>query len=547
MLGGLARPMIAIAVAIILIEGGLTLDLSGLRDARQGVRRICFVAAPLMAGATVIAARFLAHLTWPTAAVSGGILVVTGPTVVVPLLRQARLSARAASVLRWEAIVNDAAGALFAVIAYEVSSQLTHGAALSHTIVSLSGATAAAAILGFVLGRGVAVSYRTTWIPEYLKAPGLFALVLIGLATGNAMLDEAGLLTVTVMGITIANSRIASLGEIHRFKEHAATLLVSGVFILLTADIQPTLLKYIDRGTIVFTLALIFIIRPAVVLVSSIGSNLTWRERILVGLIAPRGVVAVATAGVFGSALLAIGSPDGSRLTAIVFFIVFVTVILDSLAVRPLARFLKLASDAQMGVLFVGANPWTLAFAETLKEMAIPTMIADRAWRRLKPVREAKIETYFGEILSEAASHSLDIDRFGYLIAATENDSYNTLVCTDFAPEFGRQNVFQIGRMKEQEDNPKDVAITLGGRTLLKSGSAHDVLQHRLNHGWVFRKTKLSEEFDFDTYYRGLPQDAELLFALKAAGSLSFATVNAGGLPRAGDTVVAFTPSTPTS
>ena len=384
MLGTLARPMIGIAVAIILVEGGLTLDLSGLRDSGQGVWRVCFVAAPIVAGLTILAAHYLAHLGWPTASVAGGILVVTGPTVVIPLLRQARLSPRAAFILRWEAIVNDAVGALFAVIAYEVFAQLAHGTSLSYTALTLLAAIGAAAALGFALGRGVAISYRTTSIPEYLKAPGLFALVLVGLAAGNAMLDEAGLLTVTVMGITIANSRIASLGEIRRFKEHAATLLVSGVFILLTADVQTTLVRHIDWGTIVFTLALIFVIRPFVIYLATIGSNLTWRERVLVGLIAPRGVVAVATAGVFGSALLSIGAADGDRLTAIVFFIVFVTVVLDSICVTPLARILKLASDAQMGVLLIGANRWTLAFAEALKEMEIPTMIADRAWRRLR-------------------------------------------------------------------------------------------------------------------------------------------------------------------
>lgn len=544
LLGALARPMIGIAVAIILVEGGLTLDLAGLRDASQGVRRICFVAAPAMALLTILAAHALAGLSWATASVAGGILVVTGPTVVIPLLRQARLTPRPASVLRWEAIVNDAVGALFAVVAFEIFAQLARGGPLAYTALFLSAAIAGAALLGFLLGRGVALSYRTTWVPEYLKAPGLFALVILGLVAGNAMVDEAGLLTVTVMGITIANSRIASLGEIRRFKEHAAILLVSGVFVLLTADIQPSLFHFLDPGTVMFTVALIFVIRPAIVAAVMVGSNLTWRERVLVGLIAPRGVVAVAAAGIFSAALLSIGIADGNKLMAIVFLIVFVTVIMNSIAVAPLARFLNLASEAQMGVLLVGANPWTLALAEALKDMETPVMIADRNWRLLAAVRNAKIETYYGEILSEAATHDLDTARFGYLIAATDNDAYNMLVCTDFAPTFGRQHVFQIGRAKSQEDNPKDIAVTVGGRTLLKSGLDYDDLQAKIAHGWAFRKTKLTEEYDFDTYYRDLSGDAELIFAMKSTGELVFATVNSGGLPRPGDTVIGFAPRT---
>lgn len=541
-LGVLAQPMIAIAVAIILIEGGLTLDLAGLRDASQGVWRVCFLAAPLIFFVTLAAAHYVAKLSWPTAAVASGILIVTGPTVVVPLLRQARLLPRPSSVLRWEAIVNDPLGALLAVIAFEVFVQLSKGAFSVTGLAALIGEIGLAAAIGFALGRLVAVSYRTTWVPEYLKAPALFALTLVGLAAGNRLLDEAGLLTVTLMGVTIANSRIASLTEIRRFKEHAATLLVSGVFILLTADVQPALLHFLDMRTIVFVALLIFAIRPLAVFVANIGSNLSWREQLLIGLVAPRGILAVATAGVFGHALASSGIPDAARLEAVVFLVVFATVVLNALGVKPLAYLLNLASEAQLGVLLVGGNNWTLGLAEQLRELDVPVMIADRDWHRLTLARRSGFQTYYGEILSEAASHGLDFGRFGCLIAATENDAYNTLVCTDFGSLFGRQQVFQIGRRKAQELDPHEVALTLGGRTLLKSGSDLQTLLQRQQEGWRFRKTKLSDEYGFDTYRSDLPRETELLFTLRANGNLVFATVNSTGLPTAGDTVVSFRP-----
>jgi hypothetical protein len=180
--------------------------------------------------------------------------------------------------------------------------------------------------------------------------------------------------------------------------------------------------------------------------------------------------------------------------------------------------------------------------AKLLTEISVPVMIADRSWWRLGAARRENVPIYYGEILAEAASYRIDHARFGELIAATAGDSYNALVCTDLAPVFGRQHVFQIGRMKSQEDDPNDIAVSIGGRTLLKSGLSHDALIERIATGWTFRKTKLTAEFGFDDYYATLPDTAELLCALKPDGRVSFATVNTGPRPGPGDTVFAFVP-----
>jgi len=546
-LGSLIQPMVAAAVAIILFEGGLTLDFAGLKDASQAVQRIVFVTAPLMWLLITLTAHYVALLSWPTATVLGGILVVTGPTVVQPLLRNAKMEPRPASVLRWEAIVNDPIGALFAVLAFEVFVQSHTGKPALEIGLSLATYIAIAGGLGYGLARAISYAYRTTLVPEYLKVPMLFVLVLACFVGGNLLLDEAGLLAVTVMGVTLGNSKIASLAEIRRFKEHAAVLLVSGVFVVLTANIDPHMLMTLNLPMAFFVGLLIVVLRPVGVFITTIGTNLTWKERLLIGWVAPRGVVAVATAAVFGTVLVANGAPDGARVPALVFAIVLVTVVLYGLTTVLLARWLGLASSAQPGVLIVGANPWTLALAETFKELEIPATIADQSWMRLKPVRDAAVPTYYGEILAEAASHRLDHARFGELIAATDSNPYNTLVCTDLAPIFGRQHAYQIGRMESQEADPNDIALTLGGRTLMKAGFDHDGLNRRLQDGWVFRKTKLTDTFDFDAYFATLTENAQLLFALKADGRLSFATTNSGPRPAPGDTVVAFSPGENTS
>ncbi|MGZ5922491.1 MAG: cation:proton antiporter, partial [Rhizomicrobium sp.] len=426
-LGPLIRPLIAAAVAIILFEGGLSLDFAGLRDASQAVRRIVIVAAPLIWALIAVAAHEVAGLSWQTAAVIGGILVVTGPTVVQPLLRNARLEMRPAAVLRWEAIVNDAVGALFAVLAFELFTELQSGASVEQVGLRLVGCILLATALGYGLGRGISYAYRTTAVPEYLKVPTIFVAVLACFVAGNMLLDEAGLLAVTAMGVTLGNSRIASLTEIRRFKEHAAVLLVSGVFVVLTANIDPRTLTILDWRMGAFAALLVFVIRPLGIAISTIGTNLTWRERLLIGLVAPRGVVAVATAAVFGTGLVQHGIADGAKVPAMVFSIVVFTVVLSGLTTVPLARWLKLAAAIEPGVLIVGANPWTIVLAETLKSLNVEVLIADTSWWRLKPARSGAIPVYYGEILAEVAEHKLDYSRYGELIAASESDAYNTL------------------------------------------------------------------------------------------------------------------------
>jgi hypothetical protein len=312
------------------------------------------------------------------------------------------------------------------------------------------------------------------------------------------------------------------------------------VFVLLTANIDLANVRALDWRAGVFVALLIFAIRPLIIALCTIGTKLNWREKLFVGLVAPRGVVAVATAAVFGGALTAAGFPDARELPTLIFGVVLVTVILVGLSTVPFARLLKLSTQTRDGVLIVGCNAWTIALAKLLKDIDVPVMIADRSWWRLRAARRADIPVYYGEILAEAATYNIEHALFGELIAATPGDAYNALVCTDLAPVFGREHVFQIGRMQSQEADPRAIAVTVGGRTLLKSGLNHDALIERVAQGWTFRKTKLSDEFSFDSYYEILPEDAELMFARKPDGRLSFSTVRSGPRPHAGDIVVAF-------
>lgn len=538
--GDLLRPLVALAVALILFEGGLSLNFAELRGASVAVRRLVTFGGPIAFGLGALAAHYIAGLSWPSALVLGAILVVTGPTVIIPLLRHARLKPRAASVLRWEAILNDPVGALLAVGVFEVVLVLNAELTADELILKLGGAALWAAIGGYVLGRLLVAAFIRGQVPEFLKAPAVVTLVLATYAVSDLILEESGLLTVTVLGITLGNSRIASLNELRRFKEVITVLLVSGVFVLLTATLEPATLMSLGLRDLAFVGALLLVVRPLSVLLATSFSDLPRGERLLTAWIAPRGVVAVAVSGLFAVALAEQGIADSQRLVALTFAVVVVTVILHGFTLAPLARVLKLGADGPEGVLIAGGSPWTTGLAEQLHAMELPVMIVDRNWSHLREPRYLGLDVYYGEILSEVAEHHVDLDRFDYLIAATDNDDYNALLCTDFGPEFGRSNVFQIGR-PGRDDERHGLAVTVGGRSLLSDVGGHRELNARLAEGWQFRKTTLSDDFD-EQALRSDHEDGHLLLARRNQ-QLIWLTAEEPPKLGTGDVVLSFGPN----
>jgi NhaP-type Na+/H+ or K+/H+ antiporter len=540
--GDIYRPVISLAVAIILFEGGLTLNFKDIRDTSTAVRRVILFSGPIVWSLTALAAHYVGGLSWPAAIVLGAVLIVTGPTVVMPLLRQAHLKQRPASILRWEAIINDAVGALCAVLAFE-AWLVIHG---SHEIDNLLAHVAVAALIavggGYLAARLIIWAFIRGHVPEYLKAPVLLATVLTTYALTNLALEEAGLVTVTVMGIVIANSRIASLTELRRFKETITVLLVSALFIMLTAALDLATLQALDWRALLFVVLVMFVIRPIAIMISTIGSGLLMKERLLVSWIAPRGIVAVAVTGLFGSALLDTGVEDASRMLAFTFAVVVATILAHGFSLGPLARMLDLKSTTRPGILIVGGSAWSTALAKKLKELNVPVLVSDNNWNALREARLAEIPVYFGEVLSEEAHHKLDLGRFSTLIAATNNDAYNALVCTDFGPELGRSHVFEIAGTREPNER-QSLNFTLGGRPLVKPPMSFPDLRKAIWDGWVFQTTRLTAEYGFDQYAAARHEDTRTMLWVQPSGKLVFYNERADFKPQKDDIILSFGPA----
>ncbi|NQX96097.1 MAG: sodium:proton antiporter, partial [Erythrobacter sp.] len=548
--GELLVPAINIGVALILFEGGLSLDLRELRHSGNAVYRLATIGVIVGWALGAIAANQIAGLAWPVAILFGGILIVTGPTVVIPLLRQATVQTRPNAILKWEGIVNDPTGALCAVIAYEYFRFLREQpeATLVDVVPPLIIAAILAGLIGYAAARLVAYLFPRGAIPEFLKVPVLFTAVIGVFVIANQIEHELGLVAVTVMGVTLANTGFTSLRSIHPFKENVAVLLVSGIFILLASSLTIGDLAYLDPTQVVglrfwlFVLALLFIVRPLTVMISLLGSNVPWNERVFIAWIAPRGIVLVAISGLFALRLSELGYNDGQVLTALSFAVVVATVIAHGFTIDLVAKWLGVKGDTRPGILIVGSTPWSIALAKQVQSLSTPVMIVDSSWQRLSAARREGLPFYHGEILNEATEHNLDLSPYQVLIAATQNEAYNTLVCNEFAYEIGRDSVYQLGE-NEQGDDKHALPEALRGRALFESGFGVDEVAQRTAQGWVFRKTKLSDAFDFAQAQEKLPDSANMLLLVRGDGELRFFTHAARPTPKAGDTILSFLPS----
>ena len=538
--GHLLEPAVSLAVAVILFEGGLSLNFRELRHAEGAVHRLVLVGVPVGWLLGTLACYYVAGLVWPVAVLFAGILVVTGPTVVLPLLRQTSVAARPRAILKWEAIVNDPIGALCAVVTYELLRQAGSGATVWESIATLIGAAAVAGLLGYAVARAIGWALPRGHVPEYLKAPVLLVAVIGTFVGANTIQQETGLLAVTVMGIALANMRLASLRDFVAFKENMTIILVSGVFVLLSASLDLGVLRRFEWRFGLFLAALLLVVRPLTVFISLAFSRVPWRERLFVGWIAPRGIVAVAISGLFALRLGEIGYGDGSVLVTLSFAVVAATIVAHGFSIGPVARILGLTATGAKGLLIVGATGWSLGLARALRGLGVPVTIGDTSWQRLAPARAEDIPTYHGEILSEAREEGIDLHRFAALAATTENEAYNALVCSELAPELGRDNVHQLG--DAGGDDPAALPASLRGRAVFRSGLGVEEVAARDDAGWTFGALAIEGGTDAAAATAALPPEGGPLLLIRRSGALRFFTHASNPAPAAGDTILAYAP-----
>ncbi|MBX3085956.1 MAG: sodium:proton antiporter [Anaerolineae bacterium] len=550
-MGELLFPIVSLSIAIVLFEGGLTLRFADLRHIEGVVRRILSVGVVITWMLTTLLASLLLGFSLDMALLIGAVLVVTGPTVVIPLLKQIRPSVRVASVLRWEGIIIDPIGVVLTVLIFEVISTVHPNGGIAIVVLGLTKTAITGVVLGFTAARLLLEALRRHWIPDYLEIPITLFLVLVSFTISNHLQSESGLLAVTVMGIVLVNQTERLFGRwplggsrnpvniqrIVEFKETLQTLIVSSLFIMLSARLRPETMAQIGWGTIGFVVGLIVFVRPLTIWLCTIGSALSWQERLFVGWMAPRGIVAAATASIFGLELSALGIPEAEQLVPIVFAVIIATVVIYGITAGPLAQRLGLSQPNPQGTLIVGAHSWARAIAHALKKVGFKALLVDTNWTNVQQARMEGLSVVYGNVLSSQMDELLDLTGIGRVLALTANDEVNALTSLEFARLFGRAQVYQLS--PAHGDNERlSMAYELSGRVLLGEGKSYADLDALFTKGAVLKTTQLTLEFDMVAYQSLYGDKAQLLFAVDKTGHLLVATGDTPLRPQVGMTLV---------
>lgn len=526
--GELLQPMVSLSVAVILFEGGLSLQWHEFKKNSRVIYRLVTWSVVITFGTGSLAAHYLVGLSWPVALVFGAIIIVTGPTVIMPLLKQANLRKQPSSLLRWEGIVNDPIGALLVVLIYGYYV-LSESDALAINIASgLLISLVVASALGVGVGLLLARAFRQGKVPEYLKSPLILIAVLLVYTLCNRVQSEAGLLATTILGITLANQQLNTLHELKRFKEYVTILLVSSTFIVLTADINPEILQRLGWQSWLLLALVIFVFRPLSIYLSTIGTDINKKDRMLIAWIAPRGIVAAAVAGLFGAELTDKGYEGAELLLPLIFALIILTVVMHGLSIGWVARKLGLASSHPDGVMIVGASSWSTALANELHKNDIPVVLIDTNWDALKAARMNNIPTHYGEVLSERTEEVLELSHITKLLAVTPNEAYNTLICSRFGPELGHRHVYQMGwkadtgRGTNKATEGKLPSQSIRGETLFGEAIYYNDFAQSFKDGWQFESTGLSEQYTLENLTNDKPEATELIAAIDESGNIVF-------------------------
>ncbi|MGE0267036.1 MAG: cation:proton antiporter [Candidatus Omnitrophota bacterium] len=523
-LGPLLLPLVSISVAIILFEGGLGLRLYELKKIGKEVFNLVSIGAFVNWIIITLSARYILGLNFNISFLLGAILVVTGPTVIIPLLRHVRPSGKAGSILKWEGIVIDPIGAALAVLVFEyiiLGQALSINALLFFLKSILIGSVTGAVGAWFLL-----LLLRKYWIPDYLHGTVTLMLVVTVFILSNLFHHESGLFAVISMGIVLGNQRKVEVQHIVSFKENLGILIISTLFIILAARLNLNELNILNWEFFVFLFVLVFIARPLSVFISMARSELTFREKLFISWMAPRGIVAAAIVSIFAFELSLKGVEQAEQLVPITFLVIIATVVIYGMTSSWVAKKLGLARDNPQGVLILGAHRWARLIAKYLNDEGIKVVLIDTNAINVALVHEEGLQGYEDNILNQDIEETIDFDGIGRLITLTANDEANSLAVLHFRDIFGRSEVYQLFPGQKNQTQALIIPPSLRGRYLFNKESSYDKLAERFNRSDVLRTITAPEDLNESTFFAKYGKDAIVLFTISEKKELKIYTMD---------------------
>ena len=441
---------VSLAISIILFEGGLTLKRSEIKNVGPVITKLITLGSAITFFGAGILAHYIFNLGWDLSFLFAGLIIVTGPTVITPILRNIPLKKDISTVLKWEGILIDPIGALVAVLVFEFisvggGSGFTKTALMEFGKILLFGAT-----FGFTFAHALAYAVNKKLIPHYLLNVVSLSTVLLVFVLSDMFAHESGLLAVVVMGMVLGNGKLKNLKELLYFKESLSVLLISILFILLAANInmEDLLLLYTWKTAALFAIV-VFIIRPLAVFASTFNSKLKLNEKLFISWVGPRGIVAAGIASLFGSKLLKQGVEGAEYITPLVFMIVLGTVLLNATTARMFAKMVGVFLKKSDAILFVGASNPTRLIANYLKEKGKRVVLIDSNKNFIEQATNEGLEALKVDIYDDDLTENIELNDVGYLIAITGSDMVNKYAISSFSKVFGEHGAYKLASSKE--------------------------------------------------------------------------------------------------
>ncbi len=537
--GKLLFPIVSLSVAVILFEGSLTLNFEDIRGHGNTVRNLITIGALITWLIIAVSTHYLIGFPFELAFLFGAVVIVTGPTVIIPMLRTVRPNAKITNVLRWEGIVIDPLGALLAVLVFDfiISGQQQYS--IGAIVLTFGKIILIGFSMGLLSGWGLGNILKKRLIPQYLRNIITLITVCTIYVLSDTIEHESGLLAVTIMGITMANMKDIEIEDVLDFKESLSLLLISVLFIILAARIEFHQLIHIGWPALGILAITMFIARTISVFVSSIGSDLSFNEKILISWIGPRGIVAAAVSALFALRLENAGFVEASLIVPLTFLIIIGTVVIQSATARYLANLLNVREPPPTGLLIIGAGNVARALGKELQEQDFKVILTDSTWENIRLARMEGLETYYGNPISEHADRNLNLVGIGKVLAVSGRSNLDTLACLKFKPEFGVENVYELKSTREKHIADKHTVSTRHrGYELFGEDVSYGNLAYKLRNGAEIKSTQLSDEFTFEQYLEKYGERIIPLFAIDTKHRIHIFVTDGKMKPESGWTVM---------
>ena len=515
---------VSLAISIILFEGGLTLKRNEIKNVGPVITKLITIGSTITFFGAGIAAHYVFDLSWEVSFLFSALIIVTGPTVITPILRNIPLRKDLSAVLKWEGILIDPIGALVAVLVFEFisvegDSGFTKTAFMEFGKIILFGTT-----FGFTFAHGLAFAINKKFIPHYLLNVVSLSVVLLVFVESEIFAHESGLLAVVVMGMVLGNGKLENIKELLYFKESLSVLLISILFILLAANINiEDLWLLYNWKTAVLFLIVVLVIRPLAVFASTYKSSLKFNDRLFVSWVGPRGIVAAGIASLFGSKLMKQGVEGAEYITPLVFMIVLGTVLLNATTARLFAKIVGVFLTKSEGILIVGASKLSQLIGQYLEKNGRHVVLIDSNQANIENANKLGLEAIETNIYSNTLMDNIELNDVGYLMALTASSDINKYAITKFGKQFGENGSFRLispEEMKAPTKNDNEVLFSQFGdfETLMSVCRNYPSIQ----------ELRLKDKGHYETILKEMDKDEDVvpLFVKDNKGELHIISSN---------------------